>query len=67
MTTFAPWQRPPRPVRRVRCAVCYRPVPVRSTVPLWGERVCKGCLSTDDRRHSYEFTDRPWTTSEDRQ
>lgn len=48
--SFAAWQRPPRPVRKVLCCACLQDVRLTDTWPLAGERVCKDCTTVDDRR-----------------
>jgi hypothetical protein len=51
----AAWQRPPRPQRKVTCCACLQLVRLRDTWPIWGERVCRPCLSVDDARiYSHE-------------
>lgn len=52
MSTFAAWQRPPRPSPRVICCVCYQRVRLRDTWPIWDreERICLDCVTVDDRR-----------------
>ena len=54
MTTFAPYQRPPKPPRRVRCLVCGRLVLPRNAYPVAGEWYCAGHSFAGDGRLSHE-------------
>jgi len=48
MSTFAPWQRRPKPLPKVPCAVCLEPATLRDSWPVGGERMHRWHVAGDD-------------------